>query len=214
VFRGPHAFGVLGALVAACAGRVEFDCDGDAAASDAGAPCVDFDGDGFLAGRDGGPCPDSEQRFEPSDCDDGKSGIHPRNVEWLDDGEDWDCDGLDGPELCLGDALDWVEDPPDSCASGNLVIQTLQTCNVCSGMSTYLLVRVAEVAAPWFRQAVLYVVADSEQVYRVDVPDFDRVSPVLAVPARWSVVAYLGADGCDDADRFVSRSTDHSSCTR
>ncbi|MBN1609046.1 MAG: hypothetical protein JW940_20630 [Polyangiaceae bacterium] len=55
--------------------------------------------------------------------------------------------------------------------------------------------------------------ADSERSYRIVVPDFDRVSPVLAVPASWTVVGYLGSDGCDDADGFVSRSTNHSSCT-
>ena len=211
--RGFPAFGVLGAVLAACAGRVEFDRDSDAAASDAGPACVDFDGDGFLAARDGGPCPEAEQRFEPSDCDDEKSRIHPRNVEWVGDGEDWDCDGFDGPELCLDDATDWVEDLPDSCGSGNLVIQTLQTCDVCRGEWTYVLLRAAEVTQPWFSQAVLYVVADSERSYRIVVPDFDRVSPVLAVPARWSVAGYLGADGCDDADGFVSRSTNSPSCT-
>jgi hypothetical protein len=212
--RGSLVFGVLALLLSGCSGRVDFASDCDLASADAGpTTCVDLDGDGFFAGRDGGTCREADPRFEASDCDDTRVDIHPRNVEWLGDGEDWDCDGLDEPELCLDDALDWVEAVPDSCTSGNLVIQTRQTCEVCSGNMTCLLVRVAAITEPWFRQTILNLVTDTRRAYRIEVPDFDHVSPVLVVPAAWSVVGYLLADGCDDADGFVSRSTNYSSCT-
>jgi hypothetical protein len=211
--RSYQVFGVLALLSVGCSGQAGFQRECDVVSPDAGSTCVDLDGDGFLAGTDGGTCPEAEQRFEPSDCADGTINIHPRNIERLDDGEDWDCDGLDDPELCLDDALDWVEAIPESCGSGSLVIQTRQTCDVCSGNSTYLLVRVVAVREPWFRQTALTLVTDVDQVDRIEVPAFDRVSPVLAVPARWSVASYLAGDGCDDPDGFVSRVTKNSSCT-
>jgi hypothetical protein len=95
---------------------------------------VDHDNDGYLAGSDGGPCGEVEQRFEASDCDDSNARIHPRNVEWLGDGKDWDCDGLDAPALCLDSGLEWVGDVPAACDEGNVIIQTRQTCNVCSDL--------------------------------------------------------------------------------
>jgi hypothetical protein len=199
------------AVLAGCAGRVDCDCDGPPPGE---APkCVDHDNDGYLVGSDGGPCEEVDQRLESSDCDDSNGRIHPHNVEWLGDGEDWDCDGLDEPELCLDNGLEWVGDVPAACDAGNIIIQTRQTCNVCSGTDTFVLVRLTELVRPWFRANVLFVVTDAESVYRVDVSDFDGTSPVLAIPARFSVEAYLLLDGCQDTHGLVSQPTNSSSCT-
>ena len=160
-----------------------------------------------------GVCLAAEERFEPSDCNDEDPKVHPQNVEWMGDGEDWDCDGLDAPELCLDDGLDWLDELPESCDEGSLVIQRRQTCDVCSGTETYVLLRVVSAVEPSYRMNELLVVTDWQRVYRLQLSDFDGTTPMLAVPARFGVDARLRFGGCDDPDGFVSQPTRHSSCT-
>ena len=197
----------------ACSGRVDRSCEDPAPDPLPVAACVDSDEDGYLVGPDGEACPESEARLEPSDCDDQNPDIHPGNVEWLGDDEDWDCDGLDAPELCLRSGLDWVGELPQSCDEGNLVIQYRQTCDVCRGTDTQVLLRVVSVVAPSYPSNELHVVADRKTLFRVALPEFEGTSPELVVPAVWSVEAYLDFDGCDDPNGFVSAPTLSSSCT-
>jgi hypothetical protein len=216
----------------ACSGRVERncqetapaepaagcpDCDGeDASPTEPAASCEDDDQDGFYAfPLPEAGCAATGGDLELPDCDDYDALVHPYAVERLGDGEDWNCDGLDGVEdLCIDESQGWVGSVPAECPNQNLVIQTRQTCNVCSGTDTYVLVRLVDAYSTYYEQTSrLVLVMDSDTVVELEVPEVDDVSATYAVPARWFVDAYLRVNACFENQGFVSQRTNHDSCT-